>query len=190
MIKGILLAAGQARRFGSQKLLARLADGVPVGLKAAAAVAGAVDTLTIVIRAGDGEVKKMYTDAGFTCLDSAAANAGMGASLSAGIDANRDASAWLVALADMPFIRPETTAAVAAALRRGQPIAQPRWQGRAGHPVGFHNTYLEELLALSGDRGAREILRRHRQSIHWVEVDDKGVLMDVDTPADLPAGLL
>ena len=185
MIKGILLAAGQSSRFGSQKLMAPLPDGTPIGLRSALVLAAAVDSLTVITRVHDSELKKHFTTAGLTCLDCEAAGEGMSASLRTGIGATRDACAWLIALADMPFIRPATLQAVVAALRRGHGIVQPTLNGRGGHPVGFQRRYREELMALEGDRGGREILHRHRNDLHRIAVDDTGVLRDVDTPADL-----
>ncbi|MCL4799694.1 MAG: nucleotidyltransferase family protein, partial [Burkholderiales bacterium] len=58
-------------------------------------------------------------------------------------------------------------------------------RGERGHPVGFAARYGAELAALAGDAGAREILRRDRGLVELIEVDDPGVLRDVDTRADL-----
>lgn len=187
-IAGILLAAGQSSRFGSHKLMAQL-QGEHVGLLSARLLlAAGVDTLTVVTRAQDTALQQLYTRAGFTCLICDNASAGMSASLQAGLDANRDAPAWLIALADMPFVRADSVRQLLQALRRGEKIVQPTCRGRAGNPVGFHNCYLRELMALSGDRGARQLLQRHRGSICLLEVDDPGVLQDIDRPEDLSRG--
>ena len=68
-----------------------------------------------------------------------------------------DADGWLIALADMPFVRPETIRAVLAALAKGAAIAAPSYRGERGHPVGFARAFYEELSTLKGDAGAREL---------------------------------
>jgi molybdenum cofactor cytidylyltransferase len=57
------------------------------------------------------------------------------------------------------------------------------YRGQRGNPVGFSRDYLPQLLALEGDQGARGILKH--APVTELEVDDSGILQDVDTPADL-----
>jgi molybdenum cofactor cytidylyltransferase len=109
----------------------------------------------------------------------------MGASLACGISACADADAWLIALADMPFVLPGTIARVAAALRGGAALAAPIFQGRRGHPVGLDRRFAPALLALTGDTGARTLLAQYDAQLIRVACDDPGVLRDVDTPADI-----
>lgn len=109
----------------------------------------------------------------------------MGASLSCGVRASHDANGWVIALADMPFILPSTIAAVVQALREGAPIAAPMCQGKRGHPIGFSRQYYGELVALSGDTGARDIVNRDCSRVMLLPVDDPGIHRDVDTPQDL-----
>ncbi|HEV2040071.1 MAG TPA: nucleotidyltransferase family protein, partial [Casimicrobiaceae bacterium] len=58
-------------------------------------------------------------------------------------------------------------------------------QGVRGHPVGFSRRYYGELAALSGDEGAKAIVRAHERELQLIETDDAGVSRDIDTPADL-----
>jgi molybdenum cofactor cytidylyltransferase len=85
----------------------------------------------------------------------------------------------------MPWIAPETIAAVARSLEAGASIVAPSYRGQRGHPVAFGAGYRAALLALDGDRGARELVQDAKSSLELVEVDDPGVLRDVDAPADL-----
>jgi molybdenum cofactor cytidylyltransferase len=110
---------------------------------------------------------------------------GMGTSLAAGIKATADADGWVIALADMPFIRPETIRLIAKGIVEGAAIAAPSYQGERGHPVGFARRFRDDLLALNGDEGARQLLKAHPDWITLFEVDDPGVLRDIDTPGDL-----
>src|SRR6266581_8144523 len=136
-IRGILLAAGYSKRFGSNTVVCK--------------------------NAGEG----------------------MGTSLAAGVRAAADAHGWLVALADMPFLRPQTIRVIAQALSDGAAIAAPAYRGERGHPVGFARRFFDELSALHGDHGARELLAQHPDWVTLYEVDDPGVLRDIDKPSDL-----
>jgi molybdenum cofactor cytidylyltransferase len=109
---------------------------------------------------------------------------GMGYSIASGVSASADAAGWLVLPADMPMLRPSTFIAVAEALPQ-HAVAYAQYRGRRGHPVGFAAELYSELVQLSGDEGARRVVARF-PSI-GIEVDDPGVLMDLDTTEDLAA---
>lgn len=185
MIIGILLAAGESSRFGARKILHPLEQGVPMGIRSAQNLVGAVDRMLVVVQPEDEAYARLLNRAGLAVLPCAGWRDGMGASLACGVRAGSDAAGWVVALADMPFIRPETISAVVHALREGAPLAAPVFDGRRGHPVGFARDYGAELCALSGDIGAREILARDRSRIELLTVDDAGIHRDIDTKADL-----
>src|SRR5260221_6696509 len=189
-IRGILLAAGSAKRFGSNKLLHALPPGtpdagVPVGLAAARHLIGALPDSIAVLRPRAQKLGKLLRDAGCNTVVCKNASEGMGTSLAAGVRATSDANGWIVALADMPFIRPDTIRIVAKALREGAAIAAPSFRGERGHPVGFTRRFYGELALLHGDHGARGILHQHRDRVTLYEVDDPGVLRDIDRPSDL-----
>ncbi len=107
---------------------------------------------------------------------------GMGYSIAAGVAARSDASGWLILPADMPMVQPSTLRQVADELD-GHAIAYAQHRGLRGHPVGFAAELYSELVMLTGDEGARRLLARY--PAHGVEVDDPGVLLDVDTEDDL-----
>lgn len=178
---GILLAAGRSHRFGSDKLLHPLAGGMPMAL----ASAGALRTLPrvlAVVRPDNEPLTALFAAHGIETVVAEHAAAGMGASLAAGVAAAAGASGWLVALADMPFIRPQTVARIADALRGGAALAAPSYRGRRGHPVGFSASYREELTSLRGDEGARALLQRQAGNLVLVDCDDAAVLVDIDRP--------
>lgn len=184
-LTGILLAAGAGSRFGGDKLLHRLADGRPIAVAAACNLRPACDRLLAVLRPGDTEVAGLLAHAGCEIVICADAALGMGHSLAAGVRASTHAHAWLVALADMPFIATGSHQAVAARLRGGASLVASQYQDQRGHPVGFNAMWLAQLLALTGDQGARSILGRHQDQLELCPVDDAGVLHDIDRPADL-----
>jgi molybdenum cofactor cytidylyltransferase len=82
----------------------------------------------------------------------------------------------------MPLVRPDTLRRVAEELAR-HPAVFAQYRGRRGHPVGFSAELYSELVRLQGDEGARRLLARYPTQA--VEVDDPGVLLDLDTEADL-----
>ena len=190
-IVGLLLAAGQGRRFGADKLLQPLADGTPVAVAAARALKAACPCSIAVLRPEQDALAALLEAEGLTVVRCAAARSGMGHSLAAGVAAGsaawRDVAGWLVALADMPCIRVPTLQRVGEAIAGGAALAAPTHAGRRGHPVGFAARWTDALLALEGDEGARAILRQQAALLQSFETDDPGVLQDVDTPADLVA---
>lgn len=184
-IVGILLAAGSGSRFGGDKLLASLPDGRPVGIAAYRSLGRALDEVRVVVRAGDAKLRALFEREGAAIVDCADAQLGMSRSLIAGVRSAATAPGWLIALADMPFVKPETARRVAEAVCNGAPIALPSYRGECGQPVAFASRLKEELLAISGDQGARSVVQRHWAQVRIIECDDPGVLRDVDTPADL-----
>jgi molybdenum cofactor cytidylyltransferase len=189
-IRGILLAAGYSKRFGSNKLLQALPAGTseagtPIGLASAKHLLDALPESIAVVRPRAQKLGKMLRDAGCNTVVCKNASEGMGTSLAAGVRATPDAYGWIVGLADMPFIRAETIRTLAKALHEGAVIAAPSFQGRRGHPVGFAQRFYEELSSLHGDDGARQFLKQHPELMKLFEVDDPGVVRDIDEPSDL-----
>ena len=186
-IVGLLLAAGEGRRFGSDKLLHPLADGTPMAVASARTLRRACPRSIAILRPEQTVLAGLLAAEGLELVTCAEASAGMGHSLAAGVAASRDAAGWLVALADMPFLQAATLQRVAEALAGGAALVAPVHRGLRGHPVAFAPRWRDELLALGGDAGARAILAGHRDLLCKLETDDPGVLRDVDTPADLTA---
>lgn len=184
---GILLAAGSGSRFDPSgmrnKLLQPLADGKPVALASASLMRQALPRVIAVLRPGADTLADMLAAAGCEITVCADASAGMGASLAHALARAAHADGWIIALADMPHLQSETVLRLREALAAGAQIAAPFYKGKRGNPVGFGRAHLQALLALTGDTGARALLGAH--AVMPVEVDDPGVLRDIDTPGDL-----
>lgn len=186
MIWGILLAAGSASRFGSHKLLHPLPDGTPIGVAAARHLKCGIEDVVAVVRPDDLRLRQLLRAEGLDIVVADHAERGLSASLVSGIRATLDADGWLIALADMPWIKPKTIHSIALMLENGIELAAPYYQGQRGHPVGFSRPLLPDLLGLAGDKGAGDLLRTKSGLLHCVDCDDPGILRDVDTQHDLP----
>jgi len=176
----IVLAAGRARRYGRDKRLEPV-GAMPMFLHAALLLQRVADTL-VVLGPEDELQARLLAEHGVDSVHCPQAAQGMGHSLACGVAQRREAAGWFVMPADMPFIRPATLDALARAAAEHE-LAAPAYQGRRGHPVWFARRYLPQLLALSGDRGARAILEAGEPFL--LPVDDPGCVWDVDRPEDL-----
>jgi molybdenum cofactor cytidylyltransferase len=181
----VVPAAGSGTRFlgPGHKLEGRIGDASVLGLTLRHALAtGARVVLVVSRRVHDGLLGTL-PDCEQVVVDTHARPGwGMGDSIAAGVAAAADADGWLVLPGDMPFVRPDSMARVAAALARHD-VAYASHDGRRGHPVAFRATMKAQLLALTGDTGARAVMQG-ADSVA-VEVDDAGILVDIDTVADL-----
>jgi len=184
-IVGLLLAAGSASRFGSDKLLHRLPHGIPLAVQAARHLREEIAMVYAVVSARAGELAVLLQAEGCAVSVCPHAEEGMGASLVCAVRAAGAADGYLIALADMPFVRPSSIGAVRDALIAGAALAAPYWHARRGHPVGVAGRFRGELEALGGDEGARRILAAHEAELVKVPVGDPGVIRDIDRPADL-----
>lgn len=101
------------------------------------------------------------------------------------------AAGALIHLADHPLVRAGTFAALVGEYwRSGRPIVVARYRGRRGHPVLFARSLFGELRAAPEDQGARVVVAADPARVAYVEADDPGVVIDLDTPEDLErAGL-
>lgn len=184
----ILLAAGASRRFGpDNKLLARLPDGQLLAQAAALPLVQTLEHAIAVVRPGEQQLADLLQQSGCQILWHDRADAGMGSSLAKGVSAAADFDGWLVALADMPYIRPGSVQQVADALRGGAAMARPMYLGKAGHPVGFSARFGPQLQALDDDHGARSVIGTAPQLLQKLDCDDPAVLHDIDTLDDLAA---
>lgn len=183
----ILLAAGRGSRFDplgvQNKLLQPLDDGCSVAVASAANLLAIMPHVLAVVRPDDHELQGELRAIGCEVTTCAQAAEGMGASIAHGIGKTRAAAGWVIALADMPYVRPATVRSLLAALQGGADIAAPFCAGHRGNPVAFSNFYLPQLLSLGGDEGARRLLKA--LPVHLVQVDDPGIHCDIDRPQDL-----
>lgn len=190
-VAGLLLAAGRARRFGAQKLVASL-NGRAIVRQAAEGLLRELSEVVVVVAPDDGGVRNALAGLPVRFVVNESAEEGMASSIRAGVVAIRDrADGVAVALGDQPTLPVGAVAALRAAFAQrtdGVTIVAPLYAGgrERGHPVLFGAALFDELAALSGDTGARGVVAREPGRVRWVAIDGEPPA-DVDTPADLAA---
>lgn len=182
----VVPAAGRGSRFGGpqHKLEQPFDGGTVLGATLRHAIQTQLPVVVVTTAALAPLVGHLVALRDIVVLSAGDAARGMGYSIAAGVAERSGAPGWLVLPADMPLVQPGTLLAVATALEQ-HPVVYAQHKGRRGHPVGFAAELYSELILLDNDDGARRVVARY--PAFGVDVDDAGVLMDVDTPADLEA---
>lgn len=191
-IEGILLAAGESRRMGYPKPL--LTIGRETFLEhITAMMVKVVPHLVVVLGAyADRISQAIPADPRITIIENPDYPRGQLSSLKAGLcSISAMAGAALIHLADHPLVRPATFRHLTEHFEPANlPILIARSAGRRGHPVIFARSMFEELLAASDEAGARAVVNADPSRVGYIDVDDPGVGLDLDTPRDLEsAGL-
>jgi CTP:molybdopterin cytidylyltransferase MocA len=186
VIAAVVLAAGSGSRFGGPKQLAEL-DGVPLlehALRAVEAVP-AIERTVVVLGARADEIRAGVDFGSAEVVVCDSWEEGQAASLRCGIDAIDGADAAVLTLGDMPRITPQVIARFAELGREHGSEARARavYDGAPGHPVVLGSAYFAALAGLSGDVGAREILKRI--GAYPIECSHLCSAVDVDTPEAL-----
>ncbi len=177
----VVLAAGHARRFGADKLMADL-DGAPLGIRAARNLPGIDAAAHFAVCQPGAAIAPHYADLGYAIVENPNANLGLSSSLhlAVGAAAATNAQALLIVLADMPFIMPAHIDALIAACDHD--IIASTDGGQSMPPAIFPRSTWPLLLDTKGDAGARIILSKARNLAAPL-----GSLCDIDTPDDLAA---
>ena len=186
-VLGVVLAAGGSTRMGRPKQLAEL-DGRPLLAHVlAAAGAAPVDRVIVALGGAAGEVLDRVELGRAEPLVVEGWAEGMGHVLASTLaQAGEDWAAVVVLLGDQPLVTGRAVARLVEAWRAGAgPVVTATYGGRPGHPKLFDRRLLPDLLRLTGDTGARDLLAAHPERVDRVEVGDLGSDADVDVEADL-----
>lgn len=204
---GLLLAAGVSKRFGADKRLQTLPSGGGIAQTSLAhwlaacelgTAGSALTGLYLVTRERDPLAKHLHDWLGnrsalpATLLTAIDADLGMGHTLANAVQ-QIPTGALIVGLADMPWVQPDTVRRIAASLRatdHPNSIVQPEYAGKPGNPLGFGDGQRAALARATGDTGARQLVQAARRDglVTRLPVDDPGIVLDIDTPADLAGG--
>jgi len=184
VISAIVLAAGASSRMGSAKALLPV-DGRPaVEVVCATLRAGGADEVVVVVGRHADEIRRGARLDGVRVVDNPLWAQGRTTSVQAGLSAISPAAAWtLLALVDMPLVRPDTVRTLLAARTKGVDVVVPTFGGRRGHPILLRQTVFPRIAALGPDEPLHVVVRAARALL--VDVPDESVLVDFDEPDDL-----
>jgi xanthine dehydrogenase accessory factor len=186
MISAIILAAGQATRFGQSKQLMRLGDKPLLAHVLDNVNASRVDDVIVVLGAYADEVRSQIRMGRARPILNADFAEGMSTSIRAGLRALPEGTeAAMIVLADQPLVAPRTLDGLIDEYSRTRPaVVIPTYKGFRGNPVVVDRRLFPEMMELRGDVGCRAIFGDHADSVVKVAVDDRGVVTDIDTMED------
>ena len=187
----IVTAAGSAERFGGKKLLTPI-DGEPLLDHTIRALleGGAAEVIVVVGRDARAELERdvnAMLDPRVRAIENPDPSRGMFSSIQAGA-AQAQGDPLLVLPGDMPFVSPATVRAVLDAYSRKPAIVSPRYRGKRGHPVALPGALRDEIRAADPLGTLHEVIKKHTDMRVDVDLDDRGIVRDVDTVEDLRTG--
>lgn len=179
----VVLAAGEARRFGAPKLLMPFGDSTVVGSVVAALTLAGAAPIVVVAGAKAVELTELLAGSGARVVNNPNPGRGMVSSIQIGVEAlPQSLACFLIALGDQPRIQPKGIAhLVHQYATNGAGIALPTYGGKRGHPILFGSAYRAEILGLDGNNTLRSIIEAHREDILEVDMDSDAYLCDIDT---------
>jgi molybdenum cofactor cytidylyltransferase len=190
----LIIAAGFSRRFGSDKRLYRMQGDEPLLIASLRPYQAVFANVAVVVRSSDSELTQIVgARLGRhlpIIIPTEQAHLGMAASIADGVRTLVDWDYLFLGLGDMPYVRSETLAQLKAEMEAARAdrfgrvprIVVPTYRDEPGHPVGFSREFFAQLIALTGDRGARSVIDAHPSAVRRVDVDDPGVVTDIDQP--------
>jgi molybdenum cofactor cytidylyltransferase len=185
MIAGLILAAGESSRMGTPKATLAYRGHTFLELIVQTLREGGLERIVAVLGHQAEDIQRQVKLEAAQVVVNPDYRSGQTSSLQAGLRAliADDLEAVLLCLVDHPAVSAETVRRIVAAFRlRGAPVVIPTYQGRRGHPVLIGRQLFDELLGLACDAGADSVVRRYRPATQLVEVEDEGIVTDVDDP--------
>jgi molybdenum cofactor cytidylyltransferase len=186
----LVLAAGQSRRFGSDKLMAKMPDGRPV---IAHSLAPTLEfskihnlELCVITRADNQPLIDYLTAENISYSFSSEAHLGMGHSIADGVNSNQDWQGWMITLADMPNITLPLLNNLWDKIQKNKndvvrPIFSTNEQNIPAHPVYFPASYREDLKILTGDNGAKKLIKH---PVYMTHIDGEIIAAETMTDVD------
>lgn len=192
MIAVIVLAAGQSSRMGTNKLLLPLGDRPIIAHVVDAAAGSGLQPVVVVLGHGADQIQRVLAGRGVNVVINQQYAAGLSTSVRAGLAALPEtATGAIIALGDQPGASASQFAALAAHARTlDAPILVSTYGGRRGNPVYFARALFDELSAVTGDTGGRQVMARHPELVHELAFGDAVFNDDLDTPDDYQRALM
>jgi len=177
---GLILAAGESRRMGSPKALLRYRD--ETFLDRLAGLFAARCSPVIVVLGAEAERIRSSARFAATCIVNPNYACGQTTSMQCGLRAvPPEADGVLFTLVDHPAVLPATIDVLLAEPRTAL-LRVPRYHGRRGHPIWFSRDLIPEFLALPETGAARDVVAGHAAQTEFLDLDDLGILADIDDP--------
>lgn len=191
----LVLAAGAGRRFASDgsgdKLLADCAGAPVIRRTAEAVLAGGFDEVLVATGASRQAITAALGGCDCRIVATPDWEEGMAASLRRGLAALApEAKGVFIFLADMPLVPVALCGALAELAEEAGYAARPRVAGQPGHPAVFTRAAFVDLARLSGDVGAAALLKGRSEGLAYLDTEERGAVLDIDTPADLAEAAL
>jgi len=186
MVSAIVLAAGEAKRMGELKQLLPMGQSTILEKTIENVVASRVDETIVVLGYEAERIIPRINRAPVKIVVNPFYQNGMSTSIITGLTAvEANADAVMLVLGDLPFIEAQVINQILDEFRsHNKGILIPTHRGKRGHPIIISLRYKAELLDIKGDMGAREIVSRHSEDVHLVEVGSPRISMDIDTEED------
>jgi molybdenum cofactor cytidylyltransferase len=185
MIAGLILAAGESRRMGRDKALLTYRGKTFLETIISNLRAAGIDKITVVLGHHADAIQRAVNLAGVRVVVNQDYQRGQTSSLQAGLAsvAQDSPEAVILCLVDHPAISREVIAKLVESCEATRaPVLIPTYRGERGHPVVISQSLFAELLALPSGQPANSVIRKYRGITTFVEVTDRGILLDVDDP--------
>jgi molybdenum cofactor cytidylyltransferase len=188
-VSAVVLAAGRSARMGEAKQLLRVGGSTVLERTLENVRGSGVSEIVLVLGASAEVIREQLPHAffgGLKVVVNQDYEDGMASSLREGLAAvSPKMDAAFIVLADQPFVRPETMDRIIDKYRHADAeIVVPYYRGQRGNPVLLDRSVFSEAMALEGDTGCRAIFGSHAAGIVEVDVDDEGILQDIDDRGD------
>ena len=183
----IMLAAGNSRRFGSNKLMYEV-DGVPMYQRALRLLQKAAERIpdsriVVVTQPQYSEIIDVVKETGAEVLFNPKPERGIASSMQIGLEIAKDADACLFTVSDQPWLTAETIIALYDAFQsENKGMACTVWGEKTGNPCIFSKKYYRKLMEITGDKGGKQIIKRYPEDVTYLKISDEREQQDVDVP--------
>jgi len=185
MIAGLVLAAGESSRMGTDKALLSYKSSTFLETILNTLAEAGIERVAVVLGHHAEEIRRSVNLRGTEVVINPDYQLGQTSSLQMGLKAleSPELEAIVLCLVDHPVVSVQTLRWLVDAFGESRsPMVIPTHQGRRGHPVVIGRALFDELKSLGADAGANTIVRKHHEATQFVEVNDSGILLDIDDP--------
>lgn len=186
-IYGLILAAGQGRRAGLAKLSRYIGESTMLEHVAKIVANSDLERTIMITGYEDSFADKIARKYDFLTCHNENYMKGMSTSLKTGIKfLPENCQAVVIILGDMPYIKSSTINMLVSAFKSdGKDIIIPVYKNKIGHPLLMSLKYKEQILNIQGDKGARDVIKNNLQNVKYLDVNDEGILIDIDELEEL-----